>query len=130
MVCLTYHFFFVKVLAGQKINADLTSALGFVLAESLIGTYLSIIIIFLLGYLLAIDHHFGMFYAWHPTRLVARFKQIRRTDRELNFRAVTVPAMTPMTHYHIELHLNCSLRSFCIYYNRLVNGCQVKYFLI
>jgi hypothetical protein len=80
--------------------------LGFVLAESLIGTYLPIIIIFLLGYFLAIDHHFGMFYARHPARFIASVKKVIRANCEFYFAAVTITAMTSVAHYHVELHFN------------------------
>jgi len=131
MVCLTYYFFFVKALAGLKINADLTPASRFllVLIESLVSTDLSIFIVFLLGDFLAVNRHSRMLNARHPLSFIARFKQIRRANCELDFSAVTVSTMTTMAYYHIELHLNCSLRSFCIYYSRLVGGCQVKYSL-
>ena len=116
---------------ARKVNADLTPASCFllILVKALVSTHLSIFVVFLLGDFFAVNCHSRMLNARHPLGFVTRFKQIVRADCELNFSAVTVTAMTSMTHYHIELHLNCSLRSFCIYYNRLVSGCQVKIML-
>lgn len=70
-----------------------------------------------------------MLNARHPARFIASVQKVIRRDCELNFGAVAYAAMTPMTHDHVELHLNYSLRSFCIYYSRLIDGCQVKYSL-
>jgi len=116
---------------GQKVNADLTSALRFVLAliEAFVSTNGAILSIFFLGDFLAVDCHSRMLHARHPLCPVTRFEQIVRRDCELDFSAVTHSAMTSVTHDHVELHLNYSLRSFCIYYSRLVGGCQVKFLL-
>jgi len=115
---------------GQKVNANLTPASCFLLVKTLIGADLAILVILGFADFFAIDCHSRMLDARHPLRLVARFKQIVRRDCKLDFSAVAYAAMSSVAHYHIELHFNCSLRSFCIYYNRLVDSCQVKFVLI
>ena len=90
-------------LAGQKINADLISAL-FLLVKAFVCADLSVFVIFLFADLFTIDREARMLYARHPTRLVHRFKQIFRANCELDFSAVAYAAMTPVTHDHVELH--------------------------
>ena len=99
------------MLAGGQVNADLTSAYWFILIESIIGTNFAVFRVFLLCDFFSVNHQSSVLYARHPACNVTRFKKIFRRNCKLNFSAMPVSAMTPVTHDHKILHF-CFLLSF------------------
>jgi len=76
----------------------------FILVKAVVSANLAIFVIFDFGDFLAIDRHARVLNTRHFARDVARFKQIVCCDCELYLGAVTCPAMTSVTHDHVELH--------------------------
>lgn len=109
----------------------MSAFLGFaLLIMAFVCANLSVFVKFLFGNFFTVDCHARMLDAGHPACNVASFNQIVCRDCKFDFSAVTNPAMPSVTHNHVKLHFNYPFRSFCIYYNRLVDDCQVKILLI